>query len=156
MSCKDFKRAMELLPSCRYYVTDGGKSTEQIRRAEQILGISFSPQLREFYAKLGYLSFFDHEIYGIDPEDESGAPEGNSVACALKERSQCGLPEQWIPISNNEDGDLLFLDYGLLNEAKEPRVIMCSYDGKQYQLLETVAEDFGSLLLEVVEEALEN
>ena len=42
---------------------------------------------KEFYKKYGYLSFFGNEIYGIDPEDDSGILEGNSVAYALNDLS---------------------------------------------------------------------
>ena len=43
------------------------------------------------------------------------------------------------------------LDYGSLN--MKPRLIMCIYDGKSYQVVETVAEDFGAFL-ELVEASL--
>ena len=92
MSYQDFERAMELAPGCEYFTTDGGKSPGQIRKSEQMLGVSFSPQLLTFYEKFGYLSFFGHEIFGIDPDDDSGVLEGNSVAYALNDRSELGLP----------------------------------------------------------------
>ena len=155
MSYQDFKRAMALAPACKYFTTDGGKSPEQIRKAEQMLGISFSPQLFEFYEKFGYLSFFGCEIFGIDPESDLGELEGDSVAYALNDRREIGLPKEWIPIYNYDDGYLAFLDYGTLNASKEPRVIMGIYDGSKYQLVETVAEDFGAFLLPLVEDALE-
>ncbi len=49
---------------------------------------------------------------------------------------------------------MTFLDYGTLNAEKEPRLIMCIYDGNSYQIIETVAEDFGAFLLELVEGSL--
>lgn len=154
MSYQDFERAMELAPSCEYFTTDGGKSPEQIRKAEKMLGISFSPQLLSFYEKFGYLSFFGCEIFGIGPGD-SKILEGNSVAYALHDRSELGLPEQWVPIYNYGDGNLAYLDYSRLNALKEPPVIMCFYNSKEFQQVETVAEDFGAFLLSLIEESLE-
>ncbi|MDI9499080.1 MAG: SMI1/KNR4 family protein [Bacillota bacterium] len=156
MSYQDFERAMALAPGCPCFTTAGGRSPEQIHRAEQMLGVHFSPQLTQFYEKFGYLSFFGCEIFGIDPDSTSGDLEGNSLAYALHERSEYGLPERWIPVYNCDDGCLAFLDYSMLNREQEPRVIMCCYDGSGYQLLETLAEDFGAFLLPLVEEALES
>ncbi|MGI6258670.1 MAG: SMI1/KNR4 family protein [Anaerolineaceae bacterium] len=154
MSYQDFERAMALAPRCEYFTTAGGRTLEQIQKAEKMLGISFSPQLLEFYKKVGYLSFFGNEIFGIDPDSTSGILEGNSVAYALHERKNYGLPKEWIPVYNNDDGYMTFLDYGTLNAEKEPRLVLCFYDGKSYQIVETVAEDFGAFLLELVEGSL--
>ena len=66
MSYTNFIKAMELAPKCKFYTTAGGKSEEEIDMSEKKLGISFSPQCKEFYKKYGYLSFFGNEIYGID------------------------------------------------------------------------------------------
>lgn len=155
MSYQDFERAMKLAPDCRYFTTVGGKSEQAIRKSEQLLNVTFSPQLREFYEKFGYLSFYGNEIFGIDPDDDSGELEGNSVAYALNDRAELGLPELWIPIYNYNDGSLVFLDYANLNAEKEPRVIECFYNGKTYQMIAEVAEDFGAFLLPLVEECLE-
>jgi hypothetical protein len=90
----NFIKAMELAPKCKFYTTAGGKSEEEIDMSEKKLGISFSPQCKEFYKKYGYLSFFGNEIYGIDPEDDSGILEGNSVAYALNDREEYNLPKR--------------------------------------------------------------
>ena len=80
MSYANFVKALELAPQCKFYTTAGGKSDEEIGASEKILGVTFSKQCKEFYKKLGYLSFFGNEIFGIDPYDDSGILEGNSVA----------------------------------------------------------------------------
>lgn len=156
MSYQDFERAMTLAPDCPYFTTAGGRSKEQIHRAQQLLGIRFSPQLTQFYETFGYLSFFGCEVFGIDPDSTSGILEGNSVAYALHERREYGLPDMWLPIYNYDDGCLAFLDYGTLNQEEEPKVIMGGFDGSGYRLLETLAEDFGAFLLMLVEEGLES
>ena len=76
-----------------------------------MLGVKFSSQSREFYEKYGYLSFYGNEIFGIDPYDDSGTLEGNSVAYALNDRAEYNLSDQWIPIYDFEDGNMAYLDY---------------------------------------------
>ena len=66
MSYANFVKALELAPQCKFYTTAGGKSDEEIGASEKILGVTFSKQCKEFYKKLGYLSFFGNEIFGID------------------------------------------------------------------------------------------
>ncbi len=115
----------------------------------------FSSQCKEFYEKYGYLSFFGNEIYGIDPEDDSGILEGNSVAYALNDRKEYNLPKEWIPIYNFDDGNMAYLDYSSLNAEKEPRVIMAFYNGEKYEITEILAEDFGDFILQLVQEQVE-
>ena len=99
-----------------------------------------------------YLSFYGSEIFGIDPDDDSGILEGNSVAYALNDRDEYSLPEEWIPIYDFDDGSMAYLDYSHLNKQKEPRVIMASYDGEEYEVVEILAEDFGDFVLQLVQE----
>lgn len=155
MSYTNFIKAMELAPKCKFYTTAGGKNEEEIRKSEQMLNIKFSNQSTEFYKKYGYLSFYGNEIFGIDPDDDSGILEGNSVAYALNDRKEYNLPNEWIPIYNFDDGNMAYLDYSYLNEQKEPRVIMAFYNGKEYEIVETLAEDFGDFVLQLVQEQTE-
>lgn len=66
----------------KVYTTAGGKTEAEIKKSETLLSVSFSSQCKEFYEKYGYLSFFGNEIFGINPDDDSGILEGNSVAYA--------------------------------------------------------------------------
>lgn len=155
MSYQNYKEAMELAPKCKFYTTAGGKSQEEIEKSEELLGIKFSKQCREFYEQYGYLSFFGNEIFGIDPDDDSGELEGNSVAYALNDREEYGLPDEWIPIYNFDDGFMAYLDYSSLNDEGEPCVIAAEYNGSEYQAEETIAEDFGEFVLQLVKQELE-
>ena len=156
MSYTNFIKAMELAPKCRFYTTAGGKSEEEIELSEKKLGVSFSAQCKKFYEKYGYLSFYGNEIYGIDPEDDSGVLEGNSVAYALNDREEYNLPKEWIPIYNFDDGNMAYLDYSSLNAEKEPCVVMAFYNGEKYEIVETLAEDFGDFILQLVQEQVED
>ena len=104
---------------------------------------------------MGYLSFFGNEIFGIDPYDDSGRLEGNSVAYALNDRTELGLPAAWIPIYDYNDGSMAYLDYSSLNRENEPRVLAAFYNGKKFEVTETVAEDLGDFILGLVQEQVE-
>ena len=107
------------------------------------------------YEKYGFLSFGGNEIYGVDPEDDSGVLEGNSVAYALNDREENNLPKEWIPIYNFDDGNMAYLDYSSLNEEKEPSVIMAFHNEEKYEIVEKLAEDFGDFVLQLVQEQVE-
>jgi hypothetical protein len=156
MSIKNFELALEKAKNCKFYRTTGGENDTLIKKSESILKIKFSKQIYDFYSKLGYLSFYGHEIYGIDPNDTSGILEGNSVAYALNDRDKYGLPNEWLPIYSFDDGYMAYLDYSQLNCSGEPPVIKAIYNGKEYINSEKVAEDFGDFLLGLVEEQLTN
>lgn len=155
MSYSNFVKAMELAPRCKFFTTAGGKSEEEIKMSEKLLSVCFSVQCKEFYERYGYLSFFGNEIFGIDPKDDSGILEGNSVAYALNDREEYNLPKNWIPIYNFNDGSMAYLDYSFLNEENEPRVIEAFYNGQKYEIVGTLAEDFGDFILQLVKQQLE-
>lgn len=156
MSYLDLQKAMTLAPKCKFYTTVGGKTKEEINKSEKLLKVKFSKQCTEFYEKYGYLSFFGNEIFGIDPDDDSGILEGNSVAYAINDREEYNLPIEWIPIYNFEDGNMAYLDYSSINSENEPKVIMAFYNGNEYEIVENLAEDFGSFLLQLVQEQLDS
>lgn len=154
MSYLDYEKAMKLAPECEFYTVIGGVSEETIKKAEEMLEICFSKQCKEFYKDYGYLSFLGNEIFGIDPDDDSGILEGNSVAYALNDRKEYNLPVKWLPIYNCQDGTMVYLDYSVLNQNGEPRVILAYYNGASYEIEDVIAEDFGEFVLQLVEEGL--
>ena len=154
MNYQNLEKALDLAKQCKFYTIAEGKTPEEITKSEELLDIKFSKQSKSFYEKVGYLSFFGSEIFGIDPNDVSGILEGNSVAYALADRRQNNLPKEWIPIYNYGDGHMAYLDYAHLNSEKEPRVIMGTYTGIVYRQIEIIADDFGDFLLQLVEEQL--
>lgn len=156
MSYLDLQKALSLAPDCRFYTTAGGKSETDIAESEQLLNIRFSKQSLEFYRKCGYLSFFGNEIFGINPNMESGVLEGNSVAFALNDRAAYNLPSAWLPIYNFDDGIMAYLDYSSLNNDNEPPVIAAIFDGEEYVVTQQIAEDLGSFILNLVEEQLKD
>lgn len=97
MSWSNYERSMKLAQQCRFYTTEGGKTPGEIKKAEEILGVKFSKQYKDFCKNYGYLSFYGNEIFGIDP-DNLEILEGNCVAYALNDRKVYELPRHYIPI----------------------------------------------------------
>ena len=98
------------------------------------------------------MSFDGNEIFGIDPDNNSGILEGNSVAYALNDRAKYNLPVEWVPIYNYGDGSMAYLDYAFINSDNEPRVIEAFYNGHEYEIVNIVADDFGDFVLQLVQE----
>lgn len=153
MSYQNYVVAVEKAKKCRYYTVMDGVSELVIKKAEEMLGLKFSQQLTEYYTKYNYMSFEGNEIFGIDPDDDSGILEGNSVLYALNDRAEYGLKKEWIPIYTYGDGMLAYLDYSVLNDCNEPRVLRAYYDGTKYIVDRIVSDDFADFLLALVDES---
>lgn len=151
MSYQNYINALEKVQKCEYYTTMSGISDLMIKKAEEMLELEFSRQLTDFYKRYNYMSFAGNEIFGIDPDDDSGILEGNSVLYALNDRKEYNLSPQWVPIYTYGDGMMAYLDYSDINNSGEPRVVMAYYDGSKYVVEEVIAEDFGDFLLELVD-----
>jgi len=159
MSYIKYKKALELIHKCEDYDPWIGQPSSVINKAEILIGINFSKQMKEYLANLGCVSFSGNEIYGIvkDNFDDLSTLTGQIVQTTLIYRKQYNLPYEWIPIYNyGFNGYYACLDYNQLNEEGEPPVIMMGWDGEKYFIVEKIAEDFGDFLLELAEKALEN
>jgi len=154
MSYQNFEKALELAKQCKFYTIKGERTDEVVIKAEKLFGCKFSKQNYEFFKKLGYLSFFGNEFYGICKDDFSGEHAGCAIEATLQDRKKLNLPSKWLTLYFFDDGYYGYLDYSQLNEYSEPPVIMAIYDGKKYITVEKVAEDFGDFLLMLVEEQL--
>ena len=154
MSYKNFCKAIELSKRCRDYADGGAKQNACINKAEELLGIKFSRQNKEYFRNLGFIEFYGHEVFGIVKDDFSGSYAGCAVEATLVDRKEYSLPKDWITIYFFDDGYMGYLDYSQLNENGEPPVIMAFYNGEEYVAAEKMAEDFGDFLLMLVEEQL--
>lgn len=154
MSYADYEKFKQHVSECKYFKSIGGISEEKILKAENLLGLKFSKQCREFYESYGYVSFEGTEIFGINP-DNLNVCAANAVAMALHERKDYGLSHQWLPIYDFEDGFIVFQDYSQLNSEGEPLVLTAVYNGEEYIQVETLAEDFGEFVLKLVAMQLE-
>lgn len=154
MSYQNFEKALKLAKQCEHYFTHEPRTDDVINRVSTIINIDFSKQNRDFYKKVGYLSFAGHEIYGIYPDGDPNDYVGDSYASTLHDRKELNLPKEWLTLYFFDDGYYGYLDYSQLNEDGEPPVIMAIYDGEKYVVTEKVAEDLGDFILMLVEEQL--
>lgn len=156
MSYQNFEKALELAKQCEFYTIKGERTSDVVAKAEELFGLKFSKQNFEFFKRLGYLSFFGNEFYGILSDDFSN--DGDYVGCAIEatlhDREKFNLPKEWLTLYFFDDGYYGYLDYSQLNEDKEPPVVIAIYDGTKYVITEKIAEDFGDFLLQLVEEQL--
>ena len=156
MSYQNFEKALELAKQCKYYTIMGERSDEVIAKAEGLFNHKFSKQNYEFFKRLGYLSFFGHEFFGICKDDFTGEHAGCAIEATLQDRKELNLPPTWLTLYFFDDGYYGYLDYSQLNEEGEPPVIMAIYNGRENVVVERVADDFGDFLLNLVKEQLDN
>jgi hypothetical protein len=156
MSYHSFNTAIEKAKQCLNYRIKGETSSDVVKKAEELFGHKFSKQNYEFFQKLGYLSFFGNEFYGICKDDFTGKYVGCAIEATLHDRVNYSLPEKWITLYFFDDGYYGYLDYSQLNSEEEPPVIMAHFNGEKYVVTEKVSEDLGDFLLECIEEQLKH
>jgi len=154
MSYQELDTALNKAKQCQYYKIKGEISDIVISKAESLFGHKFSKQNYEFFKRVGYLSFFGNEFFGILKEDFSGKYTGCAIESTLYDRKKYNLPNKWLTLFFFDDGFYGYLDYGQLNAEGEPPVIMAYYDGNKFVIEETVANDLGGFLLERVDNQL--
>ena len=154
MSYQNFEKAIELAQRCDGYLNGGGKPIEIVAKAEELMGFNFSRQNHQYFNQYGFIEFFGNEIFGIIKDDFSGVHAGCAIEATLQDRKKLNLPPKWLTLYFFDDGYYGYLDYSQLNEEGEPPVIMGIYNGKEYVMVEKVAEDLGDFLLKLVEEQL--
>jgi len=155
VSYQNFEEALELAKKCKYYTIHGERNSDVVAKAEELFGTKFSKQNYEYFKRLGYLSFFGSEFFGLCKDDFSGTHAGCAIEATLQDRKELGLPLEWLTLYFYDDGYYGYLDYSQLNEDGEPPVIVAYYNGKEYTVIEKVAEDLGDFLLTMVNSQLE-
>ena len=156
MSYSNYKRGMQLAEKCKYFQCGGRQSNELIEKVEKTLNIVLSKQHKDYFTNYGYVSFEGNDFYGIYDKVFEGIYAGNAVIATVEDRKEYGLPNTWIPIYDFDDGYVAYFDYENKNDNGEPRIILGMYNGKQYEISEIIAEDFGDFLIEMVKEYLKS
>ncbi|MDR0984289.1 MAG: SMI1/KNR4 family protein [Ruminococcus sp.] len=153
MKYNDFAEMLDALQEVPDFSCGDGVSDDVIRLAEKVLGIKFSPQIIKYLLDFSFIEFDGIELYGIVKEDfSSEITEGCMVEWAVSERTETDLNPNYIPIKFEDDGNMVFFDFGDLGSDGEPKVISATFDGKTYVKESVLAEDFGDYLLELTED----
>lgn len=156
MSHKIYESAIEKVQECDEFDCGSEYSIYVIEKAERLLDINFSAQLKDYLMNFGYIDFSGVEIYGIVDESFSlnkNTLEGCMIEWTLKERESNNLNPKWVALRFEDDGGMAFLDFENLNDDGEPRVILAVANENGYKFEYEIAEDFGEYLSELVDKA---
>jgi hypothetical protein len=153
MKYNDFLELMDSLTELEDFSSGEGVSDTVIQSAEKLLNIKFSPQIKKYLGEYSYIELDGIELYGIVNENfTSEVTEGCMVEWAISERTESDLNPNYIPIKFEDDGNMVFFDFGDINSDGEPKVISASFDGETYVKDCDLAEDFGEYLNDLIEE----
>ena len=88
---------------------------------------------------------------GLEISEKNGVPAWASISAGYQLLLSPLLP--WIA-GKWKNGIMAYLDYSSLNDVGEPCVIVARFNDVGYQIEETIAEDFGEFILQLVKEQL--
>ncbi|MGN1480327.1 SMI1/KNR4 family protein [Porcipelethomonas sp.] len=155
MSLKVYEKAIKKIKKCDEFDCGTPHSEKVIEKAESLLNIAFSTQIKNYLSKFGYIEVFGVELYGIVDEDfsmDKNTYEGCMVEWTLDARAANNLNPDWVALKFEDDGEMVFLDFENTNEEGEPRVIAAIDEGNGYVFEDELAEDFGKYLIYLIEE----
>jgi cell wall assembly regulator SMI1 len=158
MSMHDLRLALQLIEDntarSRFV---GPRSTELVQQAEDALGVTFPPTFREFVLRLGAGGFGGQEFFGVTTANFERSAVPNGVWLTLDERNSCGLPKEFIIISDTGYGEYYAIDLSQTNASGEsPIILFCPGSWRPEDKVPIVADDFGAFILEKVKWALES
>lgn len=157
MSMKDYLEAVKIIKEkpVRGTFFIGPRSEELVNEAEVALSLKFPPIYRRFLLEFGAGNFGSCEIYGITTNKFQNASVPNGIWYTLSERKESQLPNNYVVIYNTGDGELFCLD--IPGDEKEAHIVTFEPGlDPDEQAREVVAEDFGSFLLQMINEELES
>ena len=157
MSIDNYSKAIKVINANKESSFFAGSNSEVlVSKAEKALGIMFSSQYRKFVLDYGAGSIGAEEIYGIVDEDFENSSIPNGIWFTLTERQEIEIPENLLVICDRGNDEFFCLDFNKKNKDGEPPVVVFVPGVEnEHQTYEIIAEDFGSYLLQVVEQELE-
>lgn len=156
MSYNNYIKAMKFAKKCDDYCIGEGVSDEVIGKAEELINLKLSKQVKEYLKTCGYMEFLGVELYGIVKNDFSSKDiEGCMIEWTLDQRKKSNLNSKWLPICFEDDGYMAMLDFENMNADNEPIVILVAETESGYEMTEKIAEDLGEYILELVNTQLE-
>ena len=152
MSLKNYQQAVQIINTDKDRSDFVGPRTDKlILRAEEVTGFKFTGMYRDFLKNYGAGSFGSEEIYGIIDDNFENSSIPNAIWVTITERRKINLPANLLIIYNTTAGEYYCLDFGKLNNDKEPKVVSF-YPGFDLELqkYEIIADDFGDFLLDTI------
>ena len=155
MSMSDLEQAFRLVENIPRAKFHGQKSDELIGRAEQALGLTFPPFYRQFLSRFGCGHVAGHQFYGIIDDDFENSSAPDAVWLTLDDRRSSQLPKSLIVIGSTGDGGYYAIDRSQVNlDGESPVVEWWSGSPNASDNRRAIANDFGSFMLQQVQEAL--
>ena len=97
---------VKLMQKQQDFYSMNGASQEEIREAEQILGLRFAADYRKYIEAFGAASFAGHELTGICQSKRLSV-----VAVTQEERNNTDVPADWYVLEQaNIDGIVIWQD----------------------------------------------
>lgn len=119
-----------------------GSSDALVQRSEQILGLQFPDEYREFLKRWGTLRMGYFQIYGIAGANLESPAVPNGIWLTQRKRDHVGLPVSLIVLCDNE-GDQLWC----LETARSKLSIVVTWDVHLRRISGTRANTFIEFLL---------
>jgi hypothetical protein len=156
MSMNDYETARKLMvqkPDLMDFV--GPRPEAFIRVAENVLQLQFPPTYRRFLLEYGAGSFGAENFFGIidDHFETSGSPD--AIWLTLLERRTCEFPLNYIVVYAVGNGEIFCLDIDTASTGEARVVVFNPGLPISVQTNEEIAEDFGALLLQLIQEELD-
>jgi hypothetical protein len=148
ISLDALEEAFAIIERCGGGDFEGKKEEAQIKKAENILGVTFPPSYKIFLRMLGCGGFDNLEFYGLMGQDFENSRKPDAIWFALDQR-EIGLPDHLVPISWVRDETYCALDTREIDVEGECCIVV--YDGDGNGDTEVVAYSFGSFFLGEVE-----
>lgn len=157
MSIKSYEKAIELINLNKNMCFFAGeRSYELIKKAEEFLGLTFSPIAKDFFKTFGAGSVGAEEVYGITNENFLNASLPNGVWLTNIEREEVQMPKGLFVISDRGNGEFYCLDHSSVSEFEEPKIVVYVPGvDNEHQKYEVIADDFGDYLLQIVQKETE-
>lgn len=134
----------------------GPRPEDLVSAAETAIGFAFPATFRRFALELGADNFGATEIYGVTTDNFVSATVPNGVWRTLQDRAKGYIPPSFFEVYDTGIGSVYCLDLARRDAQGEcPVFEIYLGDTLDAQPSEPVAEDFGSLLLYLVQRELE-
>lgn len=152
MSMSDYETAKskisKYLEQASFY---GQQPDSLIFAAQERLKVKFPPTYFRFLQEYGAGGIGSFEIYGLTGKEFDTAERPDVVWYTEKVRTLLEFPEDLIPVYELGDGEFFCLD---LSKNTEEAFVVAYTPGYDYtgQSFEKLAEDFGALLLLLIEQ----